>query len=232
VKRGASVATLRKLQLQLLECIEAGTHGEVERAKLVRLKRVINVLIPPDPSTLRVDLMIRDKRSRNEWWIDVAVVHPTGASYLAREMKGTLATIADRCDAKQSPRSRRRCGPTVAARMLEKTKKYAPLMRVAADQARLGVRKYKLHFVPAIMSSYTEVSVPLHNLCRQLEYAYGRQMDALQPRDDGKTTKTLMSEFRARLRVELALTCIVGTTRVLRAAIAGRYTRFYHPLNQ
>jgi len=116
--------------------------------------------------------------------------------------------------------------------MLEKRKKYAPLMQVAADQARLGVRKYKLRFVPAVMSSYAEVSTPLRTLCKRLEVAYGRRMDALQPRDDGKTTKALMSDYRARLRVELALSCIVGTARVMRRAIAGRYTSFYHAFNR
>ena len=155
---------------------------------------------------IRLDLSLSDPLSGKELWVDVSVVHPTAKSYIAREVKEQ--------DSK--------CGQGAAVRytIKSKNKQYVALLEVASHQLAHGRRANLPLLIPAVMSSYGEVSQPLYRLYKILECAKKGYLER-HPRYRRKK-EMLLRRFMNRMKSSIAIACAVGTAEMMYSA--GRMT--------
>jgi len=202
----------KEVKLLRHQIMDAKCRGGNNSREQVVTKRNMDKLSKIDGMgvDITIDIQVVDPIEGIEMWIDVTVVHPTASSSIGKEMKAT-------------PQAHQ--GTTVRDAITKKKKHYMALLEVATHQKRHGHRNRVPIILPAVMSTYGEVSAPLKRLYKCIGKAYKRKV-AQDPRMVWRL-QAVADEFMNRMKTEVAIACAWGTALVMRNA--GR-TNTWRPL--
>jgi hypothetical protein len=195
------------------------TLSKTEKDDLLRQCLDAMPALPDEDAVgLRVDLSLESLDTGEVKWVDVAGVHTTANSYVAREteivfkrrlaMSEHLAQRNPKQGLKVDP------SPTIADKAKAKTEKYSRLMLVARKQLHEGKRPIMPEFCPFIISDFGEIGLAAENLQEWIVSEYRKRCKETGTAD-GVPIEEKVRRFRRRFRLGIQLALASGLGQMI-----------------
>jgi hypothetical protein len=198
--------------------MQAGMQEGPAKVKHIQNMAAFAAATPGKWKGLRIDLRVLFPDC--EVWVDVGSVHPTSNSTSrAVTIWAEKLAVAER--AARGGRARNSMlkvpSPAVKVACVTKHNRYAPLVAIAANQHKKGVRPFAPRFVAAIISHTGEFAPELITMIELFTKQFAKHSRTLNL-EDGVREARRTSDFRRRFKDALMVAVLGGFGRVLHSA--------------